>query len=67
MNRDELITKMVDRIINQKKEQKIDKILNGINSKYNLEQKQYTMPELKYDQKKIDDIIYKELKNYQDI
>ena len=67
VNRDELITKMVDRIINQKKEQKIDKILNGINSKYNLEQKQYTMPELKYDQKKIDDIIYKELKNYQDI
>ena len=67
VNRDELITKMVDRIINQKKEQKIDKILNGINSKYNVEQKQYTMPELKYDQKKIDDIIYKELKNYQDI
>ena len=43
VNRDELITKMVDRIINQKKEQKMDKILNGINSKYNLEQKQYIL------------------------
>ena len=67
INKDEIITKMVDRIMSQKKQQKIDKILGGIRSKYNIENKDYQMPDIKYDPKKIDEIIKKEMLKYQDI
>ena len=53
---------------NEKKAQKIDKLLNGIKSKYSYkEENQYIMPDIKYEQKKVDEIIQKELLKYQDI
>ena len=67
MDKDELITKMVDKILMKKKEEKIDNILNGIKSKYFLENKNFIIPEIKYDKKNIDDILYKEMRQYQDI
>ena len=67
MDKDELITKMVDKILMKKKEEKIDNILNGIKSKYFLENKDFIIPEIKYDKKNIDDILYKEMRQYQDI
>ena len=66
-DQDEIITKMVNKIMIQKREEKIDSILNGIRSKYNLEKKDYIMPEIKYEQKQIDEIIHKEMLKYQDI
>ena len=67
MDKDDIISKMVDKIINQKRAEKIDNILYGIRSKYNIEQKDYIMPEIKYDTKKIDEIINKDMLKYQDI
>ena len=67
IDKDEIISKMVDKIMNKKREEKIDTILNGIRSKYYIEQKEYTIPEIKYDPKKIDEIINKEMLKYQDI
>lgn len=67
MDKDELIAKMVDKILMKKKEEKIDNILNGIKSKYFLENKNFIIPEIKYDKKNIDDILYKEMQQYQDI
>ena len=67
MDKDELITKIVDNILMKKKEEKIDNILNGIKSKYFLENKNFIIPEIKYDKKNIDDILYKEMQQYQDI
>ena len=67
VDKDDMISKMVDKIMRQKKEEKIDNILNGIKSKYHIEQKEYVMPEIKYDQKKIDEIFNKEMLKYQDI
>ena len=67
LNKDEMISKMVDKIMKQKKEEKIDNILNGIRSKYYLEKKEYFMPEIKYDTKKVDEIMAKEMRKYQDI
>ena len=67
LNKDEVISKMVDKIMKQKKEEKIDNILNGIRSKYYLEKKEYFIPEIKYDSKKFDEIIGKEMREYQDI
>lgn len=66
-DRDEMITSMVDKIMKEKRAQKIDNILNGLKSKYNIEEKNYKMPEIKYEQKKIDEILYKEMLKYQDI
>ena len=66
-DRDEMITAMVDKIMKEKRAQKIDNILNGIKSKYSIEEKNYKMPEIKYEQKKIDEILYKEKLKYQDI
>ena len=66
-DRDEMITAMVDKIMREKRAQKIDNILNGLKSKYNIEEKKYKMPEIKYEQKKIDEILYKEMLKYQDI
>ena len=66
-DRDEMITAMVDKIMKEKRAQKIDNILNGLKSKYNIEEKKYKMPEIKYEQKKIDEILYKEMLKYQDI
>ena len=66
-DRDEMITAMVDKIMKEKRAQKIDNILNGLKSKYNIEEKNYKMPEIKYEQKKIDEILYKEMLKYQDI
>ena len=65
--RDDMITMMVNKIMNEKKAQKIDSILNGLRSKYKIEEKQYIMPEIKYNQKKIDEILYKEMQKYEDI
>ena len=48
MDRDELITMMVNKIMKEKREQKIDSILNGIKSKYHHEEKQYIMPDIKF-------------------
>ena len=67
MDKDNIISKMVDKIMNEKKAQKIDNILCGIRSKYNIEQNEYLMPEIKYDPKKIDEIIQREMFKYQDI
>ena len=67
IDKDELITKIVDKILRKKKEEKIDNILNGIKSKYYLENKDYIIPEIKYDKKNIDDIINKDMDKYQDI
>ena len=67
MDKDELITKMVDKIIKKKKEEKIDNILNGIKSNYYLENEDFIKPEIKYDKKNIDDLINKEMLKYQDI
>ena len=67
MDKDELITKMVDKIIKKKKEEKIDNILNGIKSNYYLENEDFIIPEIKYDKKNIDDLINKEMLKYQDI
>jgi hypothetical protein len=47
-DRDEMITAMVDKIMREKRAQKIDNILNGLKSKYNIEEKKYKMPEIKY-------------------
>jgi hypothetical protein len=66
-DRDEMITAMVDKIMKEKRAQKIDNILNGLKSKYNIEEKNYKMPEIKYEPKKIDEILYKEMLKYQDI
>ena len=66
-DRDEMITAMVDKIMKEKRAQKIDNILNGLKNKYNIEEKNYKMPEIKYEQKKIDEILYKEMLKYQDI
>ena len=67
IDKDEIISKMVDKIMKQKKEEKIDSILNGMKSKNFIEQKEYIMPEIKYDPKKIDELIKKEMLKYQDI
>ena len=67
MDRDDLITMMVNKIMKEKRAQKIDSILNGIRSKYHNEERQYVMPEIKYDQNKIDEILNKEMQKYQDI
>ena len=67
-DRDDIITMMVNKIMNEKKAQKIDKLLNGIKSKYSYkEENQYIMPDIKYEQKKVDEILQKELLKYQDI
>ena len=66
-DRDEIITMMVNQIMNKKRAQKIDTILNGIKSKYYNEEKEFIMPEIKYDQKKVDEILDKEMQKYQDI
>ena len=66
-DRDEMITAMVDKIMKEKRAQKIDNILYGLKSKYNIEEKNYKMPGIKYEQKKIDEILYKEMLKYQDI
>lgn len=67
IDKDEIISKMVDKIMKKKKEEKIDSILNGMRSKNFIEQKEYIMPEIKYDPKKIDELIKKEMLKYQDI
>ena len=67
IDKDEIISKMVDKIMKQKREEKIDSILNGMRSKNFIEQKEYIMPEIKYDPKKIDELIKKEMLKYQDI
>ena len=67
IDKDEIISKMVDKIMKQKREEKIDSILNGMRSKNFIEQKEYIMPEIKYDPKKIDELINKEMLKYQDI
>ena len=67
IDKDEIINKMVEKIMKQKREEKIDSILNGMRSKNFIEEKQYTMPEIKYDPKKIDELINKEMLKYQDI
>ena len=67
IDKDEIISKMVDKIMKQKREEKIDSILNGMRSKNFIEQKEYIMPEIKYDSKKIDELIKKEMLKYQDI
>ena len=67
IDKDEIISKMVEKIMKQKREEKIDSILNGMRSKNFIEQKEYTMPEIKYDPKKIDELINKEMLKYQDI
>ena len=67
IDKDEIINKMVDKIMKQKREEKIDSILNGMRSKNFIEQKEYIMPEIKYDPKKIDELIKKEMLKYQDI
>ena len=67
MDKDEMITMMVNKIMNEKRAQKIDNILNGIKSKYYNEEKEFIMPDIKYDQKKVDQIIEKEMQKYQDI
>lgn len=66
-DKDEIITMMVNKIMKEKRAQKIDNILNGIKSKYYKEESQYIMPDIKYDQKKVDEILEKELLKYQDI
>ena len=67
IDKDEIISKMVDKIMKQKREEKIDSILSGMRSKNFIEQKEYIMPEIKYDPKKIDELIKKEMLKYQDI
>ena len=67
IDKDEIISKMVDKIMKQKREEKIDSILNGMRSKNFIEQKEYIMPEIKYDPKKIDELIKKEMLKYQNI
>ena len=67
IDKDEIISKMVDKIMKQKREEKIDSILNGMRSKNFIEQKEYIMPEIKYEPKKIDELIKKEMLKYQDI
>ena len=67
MNKDDMITMMVNKIMKEKRAEKIDSILNGIKSKYHKEEKEYVMPDIKYDQRKIDEILYKEMQKYQDI
>ena len=66
-NNDEMISRLVDKIMSEKREQKIDSILNGIKGKYHLEQNNYIIPEIKYDSNKIEQIIHKEMLKYQDI
>ena len=66
-DRDEIITMMVNQIMNKKRSQIIDSLLNGIKSKYYNEEKEFIMPEIKYDQKKVDEILDKEMQKYQDI
>ena len=65
MDRDEMITMMVNKIMEEKRAQNINNISNGIKSKYYNEEKEYLMPDIKYDQKKVDQIIEKEMKKYQ--
>ena len=67
MDKDKIITMIVNKIMNEKRAQKIDSILNGIKSKYYNEEKKFIMPDIKYDQKKIDLILEKEIQKYQDI
>ena len=67
MDKDKIITMIVNKIMNEKRAQKIDSILNGIKSKYYNEEKEFIMPDIKYDQKKIDLILEKEIQKYQDI
>ena len=67
IDKDEIISKMVDKIMKQKREERIDSILNGMRSKNFIEQKEYIMPEIKYDPKKIDELIKKEMLKYQNI
>ena len=43
-NNDEMISRLVDKIMSEKREQKIDSILNGIKGKYHLEQNNYIIP-----------------------
>ena len=64
---DEIISNMVDQIMRKKKAEKIDSLLNGLKSKYINEEKEFVMPEIKYDQKKVDEILAKEMLKYQDI
>ena len=67
MDKDKIITMIVNKIMNENRAQKIDSILNGIKSKYYNEEKEFIMPDIKYDQKKIDLILEKEIQKYQDI
>ena len=64
---DDIISNMVDQIMRKKKAEKIDSLLNGLKSKYFNEEKEFVMPEIKYDQKKVDEILAKEMLKYQDI
>lgn len=66
-DREDIITIMVNKIMSEKRAQKIDSILNGIKSKYSNEKKEFIMPEIKYDQRIVDEILEKEMQKYQDI
>lgn len=67
MDKDDMITIMVNKIMKQKKAEKIDSLLNGMKSNAYKENKIYSLPEIKYDQAKIDQILLKEMEKYQNI
>ena len=67
LDKDDMISKIVDRIVSKKREEKIDKILNGIRSKYYLEKKDFVEAKINNQQNIIDKIISKEIYGYQDI
>ena len=52
-DRDKIIIMMVNQIMNKKRAQKINSILNGIKIKYYNEEKEFIMPEIKYALKKL--------------
>ena len=66
-DKDDIITDMVNKIMKKKRAEKIDTLLNGIKSKYIYDEKEFIMPEIKYEQKKVDEILEKEMLKYQDI
>ena len=67
MDKDDMITIMVNKIMKKKKAEKIDSLLNGMKSNTYKDNKIYTLPEIKYDQAKIDQILLKEMEKYQNI
>lgn len=66
-DKDDIITDMVNKIMKKKRAEKIDTLLNGIKSKYIYDEKEFIMSEIKYEQKKVDEILEKEMLKYQDI